>query len=43
MLATGEGEHHGGMSAAQKYDNNDFGGQGSDFQRAINAHVVENI
>jgi hypothetical protein len=42
MLASGEGEH-GGMSAAQKYDNNDFGGQGSDFQRAINAHVVENI
>jgi len=33
---------HGGISASQKYDN-DFGGQGSDFQRAINAHVVENI
>jgi erythrocyte band 7 integral membrane protein len=33
---------HGGVSASQKYDN-DFGGQGSDFQRAINAHVVENI
>jgi hypothetical protein len=33
---------HGGVSASQKYDN-DFGGQGSDFQRAINAHVIENI
>jgi len=41
--AFGEGsEHNGGPSASQKYDN-DFGGQGSDFQRAINAHVVENI
>jgi regulator of protease activity HflC (stomatin/prohibitin superfamily) len=33
---------HAGPTASQKYDN-DFGGQGSDFQRAINAHVVENI
>merc|ERR1712144_73476 len=43
--AMGEGpEHNGGPSAAQKFDNtNDFGGQDSGFQRAINAHVVENI
>ncbi|KAF4624015.1 hypothetical protein G7Y89_g14158 [Cudoniella acicularis] len=36
-------EHQGdGPTASQKYDN-DFGGTGSGFQRAINAHVVENI
>lgn len=40
----GEGSEHHGVSAAQKYDNSqDFGGQDSGFQRAINAHVVENI
>jgi erythrocyte band 7 integral membrane protein len=41
MVGDGSSQH-GGVSASQKYDN-DFGGQGSDFQRAINAHVVENI
>jgi erythrocyte band 7 integral membrane protein len=41
MVGDGSSQH-GGPSASQKYDN-DFGGQGSDFQRAINAHVVENI
>jgi len=40
--AFGEGSEHNGPSASQKYDN-DFGGQGSDFQRAINAQVVQNI
>ena len=40
--AFGEGSEHHGVTASQKYDS-DFGGQGSDFQRAINAHVVENI
>jgi erythrocyte band 7 integral membrane protein len=40
----GEGsEQNGGPSAAQKFDSSDFGGQDSGFQRAINAHVVENI
>jgi len=38
--ASGSEAH--GPSAAQKYDN-DFGGTDSGFQRAINAHVVENI
>ncbi|RDW68288.1 stomatin-like protein [Coleophoma crateriformis] len=39
----GEGsEQNGGPSASQKFDN-DFGGQDPNFQRAINAHVVENI
>jgi erythrocyte band 7 integral membrane protein len=42
--AFGEGsDAHGGPSASQKFDNSDFGGQDSGFQRAINAHVVENI
>jgi len=41
--ASGEGEHLSGMSGGQKYDSNDFGGQDPGFQRAINAHVVENI
>jgi len=36
----GEGSDHQG--AAQKFDT-DFGGQDPGFQRAINAHVVENI
>jgi regulator of protease activity HflC (stomatin/prohibitin superfamily) len=43
----GEGPEHnsGGLTAAQKFDasHGDFGGQDSGFQRAINAHVVENI
>jgi regulator of protease activity HflC (stomatin/prohibitin superfamily) len=39
----GEGsDQHGGQASA-KHDNSDFGGQDSGFQRAINAHVVENI
>ena len=42
MVGGDSSSQHGGISASQKYDN-DFGGQGSDFQRAINAHVVENI
>lgn len=46
-LATsaGEGPDQHGLSAAQKFDSThgDFGGQDSGFQRAINAHVVENI
>jgi type IV secretory pathway TrbL component len=44
MVGDSSSQHNGagGLSASQKYDN-DFGGQGSDFQRAINAHVVENI
>lgn len=45
--AYGEGPEHqsgSGISAAQKFDNsNDFGGQNSGFQQAINAHVIENI
>jgi len=41
--AFGEGsEHHGGPSSG-KNDTSDFGGQDSGFQRAINAHVIENI
>ncbi|TAQ85390.1 hypothetical protein B7494_g6283 [Chlorociboria aeruginascens] len=40
--AFGEGAEHQG-NAAKAYDNSDFGGQDSGFQRAINAHVVENI
>ncbi|CZR58146.1 related to stomatin [Phialocephala subalpina] len=41
----GEGPDQHGMTAAQKFDQShgDFGGQDSGFQRAINAHVVENI
>ncbi|KAH8646052.1 stomatin family protein-like protein [Tricladium varicosporioides] len=39
----GEGpKQHGGPSASDKFDS-DFGGTGPGFQRAINAHVVENI
>jgi len=38
----GEGAEQNGGNAAKKFDQ-DFGGQDSGFQQAINAHVVENI
>jgi regulator of protease activity HflC (stomatin/prohibitin superfamily) len=43
--AFGEGSEAHGVpaQAPAKYDSSDFGGQDSGFQRAINAHVVENI
>jgi erythrocyte band 7 integral membrane protein len=40
--ALGEGSEQNG-GPVYKSNDTDFGGQGSDFQRAINAHVVENI
>ncbi len=40
--AVGEGSEHNG-GPLYKNNDSDFGGQGSDFQRAINAPVVENI
>jgi len=40
--AFGEGADTYGAHAQAK-ENDDFGGQGSDFQRAINAQVVQNI
>lgn len=40
-LGEGSGDHAGASSS--RNDTGDFGGQDSGFQRAINAHVVENI
>ncbi|KAG4034721.1 hypothetical protein MFRU_002g00740 [Monilinia fructicola] len=40
--ALGEGSEHHGASSSRN-DTGDFGGQDSGFQRAINAHVIENI
>ncbi len=41
--AFGEGSASHGVPQPAKYDSSDFGGQDPGFQRAINAHVVENI
>lgn len=41
--ALGEGPGHQDIDAAKRFDNSDFGGQDSGFQKAINANVVENI
>jgi erythrocyte band 7 integral membrane protein len=34
---------HGGSTPGARFDGGDFGGQDPGFQRAINAHIIENI
>jgi len=41
--ALGEGPGHQDIDTTKKFDTSDFGGQDPGFQRAINAHMVENI
>ncbi len=41
--ALGEGPGHQDIDTTKQFDTRDFGGQDPGFQRAINAHMVENI